>query len=72
MHHKLPLSHVLVNEKVPDTFFTLVYHYFPKLGVVCDVEAHLILAAQDGRGPKPDVADFRPRVAAEVKKGEKG
>ena len=32
----------------------------PKLGVVCDVEVHLILAAQDGRGPKPDVADFRP------------
>lgn len=43
---------------------TVVYHRFPKLGVVCDVEAHFILAAQEGRGPKPDVADFRPLVAA--------
>jgi hypothetical protein len=43
---------------------TVVYHRFPKLGVVCDVEAHFILAAQEGRGPKPDVADFRPLVSA--------
>ena len=42
---------------------TVVYHRFPKLGVVCDVTAHFILAAQDGRGPKPDVADFQPLVA---------
>jgi hypothetical protein len=43
---------------------TVVYHRFPKLGVVCDVEAHFILAAQGGRGPKPDVADFRPLLGA--------
>jgi hypothetical protein len=43
---------------------TVIYHRFPKLGVVCDVEAHFILAAQEGRGPKPDVADFKPLVAA--------
>jgi hypothetical protein len=43
---------------------TVVYHRFPKLGVVCDVEAHFILAAQEGRGPKPDVADFRPLLTA--------
>ena len=39
---------------------TVVYHRFPKLGVVCDVETHFILAAREDRGPKPDVADFRP------------
>lgn len=43
---------------------TVVYHRFPKLCVVCDVEAHFILAAQEGREPKPDVADFKPLVAA--------
>jgi hypothetical protein len=51
-------------ERVGMPWKTVVYHHFPKLGVVCDVEAHLILAAQDGRGPKPDVADFRPLVSA--------
>jgi hypothetical protein len=51
-------------ERVGMPWKTVVYHHFPKLGVVCDVEAHFILAAQDGRGPKPDVADFRPLVAA--------
>jgi hypothetical protein len=43
---------------------TVIYHRFPKLGVVCDVETHFILAAQEGRGPRPDVADFRPLLAA--------
>jgi Transposase DDE domain len=43
---------------------TVVYHRFPKLGVVCDVQTHFILAAQEGRGPKPDVADFRPLVTS--------
>lgn len=51
-------------ERVGMPWKTVVYHRFPKLGVVCDVEAHFILAAQEGRGPKPDVADFRPLVAA--------
>ena len=35
----------------------------PKLGVVCDVETHFILASQAGRGPKPDVAEFQPLLA---------
>jgi Transposase DDE domain len=41
----------------------VLYHRFPKLGVVCDVQTHFILAAHEGRGPKPDVADFRPLVS---------
>jgi Transposase DDE domain len=43
---------------------SLVYHRFPKLGIVCDVQTHFILAAQEGRGPHPDVADFRPLLTA--------
>lgn len=37
----------------------LVYHHFPKLGVICDVESHFILAFDTRRGPKPDVAEFK-------------
>lgn len=38
---------------------TMVYHRFPKLGVICDVESHFILAFDTRRGPKPDVAEFK-------------
>ena len=39
---------------------TMVYHYYPKLGVICDVQSHFILAFDVRRGPKPDVAEFKP------------
>jgi hypothetical protein len=39
---------------------TVTYHRYPKLGVICDVQSHFILAFRTNRGPKPDVADFRP------------
>ena len=39
---------------------TMVYHHFPKLGVICDVQSHFILAFDVRRGPKPDVAEFKP------------
>ena len=39
---------------------TMVYHRYPKLAIVCDVESHFILAFCAGRGPRPDVADFQP------------
>jgi hypothetical protein len=51
-------------ERVEMPWKTIVYHHFPKLGVVCDVETHFILASREERGPKPDVADFRPLLAA--------
>lgn len=38
---------------------TMVYHRFPKLGVICDVASHFILAFDTRRGPKPDVAEFK-------------
>jgi DDE family transposase len=42
---------------------TVVYHRFAKLGVVCDTADHFILAYHAGRGPRPDVDEFRPLVA---------
>jgi len=42
---------------------SVVYHRFPKLGVVCDGDDHFILACRAGRGPRPDVDEFRPLVA---------
>lgn len=41
----------------------VVYHRFPKLGVVCDSDDHFILACRTGRGPRPDVDEFRPLLA---------
>lgn len=38
---------------------TMVYHRYPKLGVICDVTSHFILALDTRRGPKPDVAEFK-------------
>jgi hypothetical protein len=38
---------------------TMVYHRFPKLDVICDVDSHFILAFDTRRGPKPDVAEFK-------------
>lgn len=42
---------------------TVVYHRYPKLGLVCDTSCHFILALHAGRGPRPDVDEFRPLVA---------
>jgi len=38
---------------------TMVYHRYPKLGVICDIASHFILAYDTRRGPKPDVAEFK-------------
>ena len=38
----------------------MVYHHYPKLAVVCDIETHFILAYQAGRGPKVDISEFQP------------
>jgi hypothetical protein len=42
---------------------TVVYHRFPKLGLVCDTSCHFILSLHAGRGPRPDVDEFRPLLA---------
>ena len=47
---------------------TVVYHHFAKLGVVCDGDDHFILACRAGRGPRPDVDEFRPLVAEALRR----
>ena len=42
---------------------TVVYHRFPKLGVVSDNDRHFILAMRVGRGPRPDVNEFASLVS---------
>lgn len=39
---------------------TVVYHRYPKLAVVCDVQTHFVFAYRTGRGPKVDVVEFQP------------
>jgi len=51
-------------DRVGKPWKAVVYHRFPKLGLVCDVKTHFILATQEGQGPRPDVADFRPLMLA--------
>jgi len=49
-------------KKVGEPWKQVVYHRFPKLGVVCDVESHFIFAYEARRGPKPDVNEFESLV----------
>jgi DDE family transposase len=49
--------------RVSEPWKSVVYHHFAKLGIVCDSDDHFILACRVGRGPRPDVDEFRPLVA---------
>jgi hypothetical protein len=49
--------------RVAQPWKSVVYHHFAKLGIVCDGDDHFILACRVGRGPRPDVDEFRPLVA---------
>lgn len=48
--------------KVGEAWKTVVYHRYPKLGVVSDVDNHFIFACEAHRGPKPDVNEFKGLV----------
>jgi len=41
---------------------TVVYHRYPKLGVVSDNDRHFIVAMRARRGPRPDVDEFASLV----------
>ena len=49
--------------RVAEPWKTVVYHHYAKLGLVCDGDDHFILACRVGRGPRPDVDEFRPLLA---------
>ena len=41
------------------TWQKTTYVRFPKAGILCDCQTHMILAVVPGRGPKPDIQHFR-------------
>jgi hypothetical protein len=47
---------------VENPWKTVVYHHYPKLGVVCSTDDHFVFSLDAGRGPRPDVDEFRPLV----------
>lgn len=55
-------------KKTDNPWKTVTYHRYPKLGIVCDTSNHFILASRVGRGPRPDVDEFRPLVADALKR----
>jgi hypothetical protein len=48
--------------RVENLWQTTTYRRFPKLGIVCDISTHLILAIQLSRGPSPDVDQLKELV----------
>ena len=57
-HHA---SHYYVRRrgKSGKTWQNTTYRRFPKVGILCDCQTHLILAVVPGRGPQPDIQHFR-------------
>jgi hypothetical protein len=53
--------------RVSLTWKTIVYHRFPKLGVVCDTSCHFVLSIRVGRGPRPDVDELMPLLTKAVR-----
>ncbi len=44
--------------RVSGPWKTIVYHHYPKLGLVCDVHTHFILGLLASRGPRPTSMSF--------------
>ncbi len=49
-------------KKVGEAWNKVVYHRYPKLGVVSDISSHFIYSYEARRGPKPDVNEFKSLV----------
>jgi hypothetical protein len=45
--------------RVENLWQTTTYTRYPKLGIVCDVATHLILAIHLARGPTPDISQLK-------------
>ena len=60
-HH---ISHYFVRRRAKgrERWQTTTYKRFPKLGVLCDCDSHLILSAVPGRGPGPDITHFERAI----------
>ncbi len=42
-----------------DLYQTTKYTRYPKAGIICDTDSHIILGVKPGRGPRPDTSDFK-------------
>lgn len=49
-------------KRVGEAWKKVIYHRYPKLSVVCDIENHFIFAYEARRGPKPDVNEFESHL----------
>jgi hypothetical protein len=54
--------------RVGNPWKTVVYHHYPKLGVVTGIDDHFIYAFQTRRGPRPDIDEFQPLLADAVQR----
>ena len=48
--------------RIENLWQTTTYRRFPKLGIVCDISTHLILAIQLSCGPSPDVDQLKKPI----------
>ena len=46
------------------------YKRFPKLGILCDCQTHMILAAVPCRGPSPDITHFESAVGQALRRAK--
>jgi len=53
--------------RVSGPWKTVVYHRYPKLGLVCDTSCHFILSIRVGRGPRPDVDELVPLLSGALR-----
>jgi hypothetical protein len=49
-------------KKVGAPWKKIIFHRYPKLGVVCDVQSHFIFAYDARSGPRPDVDELKSLV----------
>ena len=45
-----------------ELYQTTKYTRYPKASIICDSQSHIILAVKPGRGPSPDISDFKSTV----------
>lgn len=70
-HH---VSHYFVKRRAKSAtaWQKTTYKRFPKLGILCDCETHMILAAVPGRGPSPDITHFEAAVCQALRRSRLG
>jgi hypothetical protein len=66
--HHVSRYFVCRRSRVPGLWQTTTYTRFPKLGIVCDCENHMILSTLLTRGPSPDVNQLERTLMPAVRR----